>query len=341
MQGKNILLTGVTGYLGSHTAIKLLNQGYQVKGTLRDKKKEQHIRDVIAEHSNKTENLSFHQIDLLDSIEDWKKAIEGTDAIIHIASPFPTSLPKNENDLIIPAKKGTLNILQSATELGVPKVVMTSSSGAVVYGNKKNGTFSENDWTKVENRNDTTPYFRSKTIAEQEAWDFVKNTPNAPELVTILPGAILGPIIDKNDFGTSANLVKKMLDGSMPAMPKIGFGTVDVRSVADAHIKALENPNANGNRYLCANGYLTFKDIADILRNDYPNKKIPSKELPDFLVKLFSLFDKETKPILNDLNSKRLLDTSKILKDLDWKPISLQQSVKDTAKSLINLNFVK
>ena len=341
MQGKNILLTGVTGYLGSHTTIELLNRGYNVIGTLRSKKKEQHITEVISKHSDKTENLSFHQIDLLDSVEDWKKAMRGIDGIFHIASPFPTSLPKNENDLIAPAKKGTLNILKSATELGIPKVVMTSSAGTVVYGNTKNGTFSEKDWTNVKNRNDTTPYFRSKTIAEQEAWKFVKNTPNAPELVTVLPGAILGPIIDKNDFGTSANLVKKMMDGSMPAMPKIGFETVDVRSVADAHIKAFENQKANGNRYLCANGYLTFKDIATILRNEYPKKKIPSKELPNFLVKFFSFFDKETKPILNDLNSKRLLETSKIIIDLDWKPIPLEQSVKDTASSLIKLKFVK
>ncbi len=341
MQGKNILLTGVTGFLGSHTTIELLNRGYQVRGTLRDQNKQHHIKEVIGKHSNKTENLSFYQIDLLDSYKDWKKAMESIDAIIHIASPFPTSLPKNEDDLIIPAKKGTLNILKAATELEIPKVIMTSSSGAVVYGNKKNATFSEKDWTNVQNKNDTTPYFRSKTIAEKEAWNFVKKTPGAPELVTILPGAILGPIIDKNDFGTSANLVKKMMDGSMPAMPKIGFETVDVRSVADAHIKALENPKANGNRYLCANGYLAFKDIADILRKEYPNKKIPSKELPNFLVKLFSVFDKDTKPILNDLNSRRLLDTSNILKELDWKPISLEQSVKDTAQSLLNLNFVK
>ncbi|MDW7693039.1 aldehyde reductase [Flammeovirgaceae bacterium SG7u.111] len=341
MQGKNILLTGVTGYLGSHTTIELLNRGYNVIGTLRNKKKKHHITEVISNYSDKTENLSFYQIDLLDSVDDWKKAMKGIDGIFHIASPFPTSLPKNENDLIAPAKKGTLNILQSATELGIPKVVMTSSSGAVVYGNKKNGAFSEKDWTNVENRTDTTPYFRSKTIAEKEAWNFVKNTPNAPALVTILPGAILGPIIDKNDFGTSANLVKKMMDGSMPAMPKIGFEMVDVRSVADAHIIALENQKANGNRYLCANGYLAFKDIADILRNEYPKKKIPSKELPDFLVKLFSLFDKETKPILNDLNSKRLLETTKITIDLGWEPLPLKQAVKDTAKSLIDLNFFK
>lgn len=341
MQGKNILLTGVTGYLGSHTTIKLLNRGYNVVGTLRNKKKEQHISEVISNHSDKTENLSFYQIDLLDSVDDWKKAMKGIDGIFHIASPFPTSLPKNENDLIEPAKKGTLNILQSATELGIPKIVMTSSAGAVVYGNKKNGAFSEKDWTNIENRNDTTPYFRSKTIAEKEAWKFVKNTPNAPELVTILPGAILGPIIDKNDFGTSANLVKKMMDGSMPAMPKIGFETVDVRSVADAHIKAFENQKANGNRYLSANGFLAFKDIATILRKEYPEKKIPTKELPNLLVKLFSFIDKETKPILNDLNSKRLLKTSKILKDLNWKPIPLEQSVKDTARSLIDLKIVK
>lgn len=258
-----------------------------------------------------------------------------------MASPFPTRLPKNENDLILPARSGALNIIKAATELGIPKMVMTSSAGAVVYGTHKRGTFNESDWTDVGNKKDTTPYFRSKTIAEREAWNFIRNKKGRTELVTILPGAIIGPIIDPNDYGTSANLVKKLMDGSMPAMPKIGFEMVDVRSVADAHIKALESSVANGNRYLCANGYLTFKDMADILRKGFPDRRIPAKELPDPLVRMFSLFDQETKPILNELGSRRLLNTSKIKNELQWLPISLQSSILETAKSLIDLNFIK
>ncbi|WP_235271006.1 aldehyde reductase [Flavobacterium sp. 316] len=331
----------MTGFLGSHTTIQLLNKGYQVKGTLRDKKRAESIREIIAKHTTNIDNLTFYEINLSDSEEKWTKAMTEIDYVIHIASPFPTTLPKNEDDIILPAKNGTLNILKSATKAKVKRVVLTSSTGAVVYGERKNGEFSEEDWTNIKNLNDTTPYFRSKTIAEKAAWDFVNANQNASELVTILPGAILGPILDKDDYGTSANLVKKMMDGSMPAMPKIGFEMADVRAVADAHIKALENPNASGKRYLCANGYMEFKDIAEILREEFPNDKIPSKTLPNFMVKLFSIFDKETKSILNDLGAKRTINNSKIKKELNWNPISLQVSVKDTAHSLKNLKIVK
>ncbi len=341
MQYKNIVLTGVTGYLGSHTTIQLLNKGYHVKGTLRDLSRSDSIRDIIAKHSANSNRLTFAAVDLLDPLSKWEDIMDEMDAVVHIASPFPTTLPKEGNDIILPAKNGTLNVLKAATKAGVKKVVMTSSSGAAVYGERKNGIFSEKDWTNSANKNDTTPYFRSKTIAEKCAWEYIDKTDNTPELVTILPGAILGPILDKSDYGTSANLVKKMMDGSMPAIPKIGFEMVDVRSVAEAHIKALENPDMSGKRYLCANGYMELKDIAGILRKEYPNYKIPSKTLPDFLVRLFSHFDKETKPILNDLGAKRLIDSSRINKALDWRPIALRQSVKATAESLINLNIIK
>ena len=337
---KKVLLTGVTGFLGSHTTIQLLNKGYEVIGTLRDVKRSETIKEIIAKHTKNINHLSFYEINLSDSTDKWKVAMKGVDYIVHIASPFPTVLPKHENDIILPAKNGTLNILKAATASGVKRVVVTSSTGSVVYGERKNGTFTEKDWTNVSNKKDTTPYFRSKTIAEKSAWDYVKNNKNAPELVTILPGAILGPILDKSDYGTSANLIKKLMDGSMPAMPRIGFEMVDVRAVADAHIKALESPNASGNRYLCTSGYMEFKGLAKILKKEFPNSKIPSKTLPNFMVKLFSTFDKETKPILNDLGTKRLVDNSKIKKELNWSPISLTESIKTTAQSLIDLNII-
>ncbi len=341
MQNRKVLLTGVTGFLGSHTTIQLLKKGYSVKGTLRDLNRRERIENIIKKHNAKLENLSFEVIDLSDSLDKWKEAMVGVDFVVHIASPFPTTLPKDENELILPAKNGTLNILKAARYAGVRRVVMTSSSGAAVYGDRKNGIFSEKSWTNVANKSDTTPYFRSKTIAEQAAWDYVNAEQNTIELATILPGAILGPVLDKNDYGTSANLVKKMMDGSMPALPKIGFEMVDVRSVADAHLKALEHPSAKGNRYLCTNGYLQLKDISKILRKEFPKYKIPSSTLPDFAVRLFSLLDKETRPILNDLGAKRLIDSSKIRNELGWKPISLTSSVIDTAESLIQLKIVQ
>lgn len=340
MQTKKVLITGITGFLGSHTAIAFLNKGYEVVGTLRNLERKNSVEDIINKHSSNTQLLSFREIDLESSEKEWVGVMENVDYVIHIASPFPTTLPKTDNEIVTPAKQGTLNVLKAATQSKVKKVIITSSSGAVVYGKKKIGLFTEEDWTDVSNYDDTTPYFRSKTIAEQAAWHYVGTTPNAPELVTILPGAILGPILE-NDFGTSANLVKKLLDGSMPAMPKIGYELVDVRSVASAFILAVENEKANGNRFLCANGFLTFSDIANILREKYPERKIPKSTLPDFVVKLFSNIDKETKPILNDLNTKRQIDNSKIKTTLHIDFIDLKKSVLDCAESLIIQKVIK
>ncbi|MEA5137496.1 SDR family oxidoreductase [Arcicella rigui] len=339
MQNKKVLITGITGFLGSHTAIAFLKKGYAVVGTIRNFSRKEAIKKTIVEHTNNGNMLSFVEIDLASPQADWDKALTNIDYVVHIASPFPTTLPKSDDELIIPAKQGTLNVLNAATKAGVKRVVITSSSGAAVYGNKKVGIFTEKDWTNIANLKDTTAYFRSKTIAEKAAWDFVKQIPNAPELVSILPGAILGPVLEK-DFGTSANIVKKLLDGSMPAMPKIGYEMVDVRSVAQAFINAIEIEEAKGERFLCTNGYLTFSDIAKILKDKYPTKKIPSGTLPNFMVRFFSNIDKETKPILNDLETSRKVDNSKIKKLLKWQPIELEKAVVDTAESLLKQGII-
>ena len=339
MKSKKVLLTGITGFVGSHTAIQLLDKGYEVVGTLRNKKRQASIEKIIQKHATRTDLLSFVEIDLGAPLEKWQTIMQEVDYVLHIASPFPTKLPKHENDLVLPAKNGTLNILKAATFNKVQRVVMTSSTGAAAYGKKKIGEFTEKDWTDITNKKDTTPYFRSKTVAEKAAWDYVNSTANAPELVTILPGAILGPVLEK-DFGTSANIIKKMMDGSMPALPKIGFALVDVRSVADAHIKALETPKVAGNRYLCANDFLEFKEIAQILKAGYPERKIPRKILPNFMVRLFSNIDPETKPVLLDLGAKRVVNHAKISQELNWQPIPIKQSVLDCANSLIDLNLI-
>ena len=339
IKSKKVLLTGITGFVGSHTAIQLLEKGYEVIGTLRNKQRQNAIEQVIQKHTTQTNQLSFVEIDLGAPLEKWQKTMQGVDYVLHIASPFPTKLPKNENDLILPAKNGTLNILKAATHQRVKRVIITSSTGAAAYGKRKVGEFTEKDWTDITNKKDTTPYFRSKTGAEQAAWEYENNTPNASELVTILPGAILGPVLEK-DFGNSANIVKKMLDGSMPALPRIGFEVVDVRSVANAHIKALETPEAAGNRYLCTNGFLEFKEIAQILRANYPKRKIPKTVLPNFMVRLFSNIDPETKPVLLELGTRRTVNHRKIKEELRWDPISAKQSVLDCANSLMELNIV-
>lgn len=342
MSNKRILLTGISGFLGSHTAIQLLEKGYEVVGTIRNLHRANSIKSIIGQHTNSAHNLKIVEADL-NKNELWNELTKNIDFVQHIASPFPRVLPKNESELIEPAKNGVLNILKASSANGVKRVVITSSLASVVYGKSKSetsNTFNENSWTDETNKKDTTPYIRSKTIAEKTAWEFIKNNTSGLQLVTVLPGAILGPVLEE-DFGTSANLVIKTLDGSSPAVPKIGFDIIDVRSVADLLIKAMELPNAANQRYIASSGYLTFKEVAAILKKHYPGRKIPSKELPDFIVKLFSNFETSLKPILIDLGIKRKIDNSKAFKELNWKPLPAEEAVLSCAKSVIELGIVK
>lgn len=341
-KSKKVLLTGVTGFLGSHTTIQLLEKGYQVLGTMRDLSRSEAIRNVIAVHTDKVDNLSFAQADLSDD-SVWQDLAKGVDYIQHIASPFPRVLPKREEDLIEPAKRGTLSIMEAAAANRVKRVVLTSSTGSIMYGKEKdqrNRTFTEADWTDVTNKKDSTPYFRSKTIAEKAAWDFIKQDQSGLELSTVCPGAILGPVLEK-DFGTSANLIIKTMDGSAPAMPKIGFDTVDVRSVADLLIRAMESPKAANQRYIGSAGYLSFMNVANILREAYPNHKIPKYYLPNFAVRLYANIDPSLKPVLLDLGTERKLDHSKAKQDLGWQPIDNQEAVLACAESVIELGLLK
>ena len=338
---KKVLLTGVSGFLGSHTAIQLLEKGYAVTGTLRSMKRAGEIEDMIARHTSKVGALKFAEADLLDG-QIWNELTKGTDFVQHVASPFPREFPRHEQDLIRPAREGALNVLKAASSNGVKRVVLTSSIAAVMYGRekgKRSAVYNESNWTDVTNRKDTTPYYRSKTLAERAAWDFMINDKSGMELVSVCPGAILGPVLER-DFGTSANMVIKMLDGSMPAFPKLGFEIVDVRSVADLLIRAMEMPRAANQRFLATAGYISFAEIATILRKAYPKRKIPSMLVPSFLVELFSMFDKTLKPILADLGATRTADHSKALHMLQWQPIPNEEAVLSCARSVIGLKIV-
>lgn len=339
---KKVLLTGITGFLGSHTAIQLLEKNYEVIGTLRSLKRAESIKTTIAKHTDKIQNLTLVEAELNDE-RIWQKLTESVDYVQHIASPFPRELPKNEDELIIPAKQGVLNILKAASKNGVKRVVLTSSSSAILYGREKhdrNGIFDETTWTDVTNSADTTPYFRSKTIAEKAAWDFIAHDTSGMELATVLPGAILGPVLEE-DFGTSANIVIKALDGTMPAVPKIGFDMVDVRSVAELLILAMEKPQAANQRYAGSAGFMTFKDVIEVLRSGFPNRKFPSMVLPDFAVRLFSNFDKTLQPILIDLSVQRKLSNVKAVNQLGWHPLSNKEAILSCAKSVLELGIVK
>ncbi len=342
MDQQKVLLTGVTGFLGSHTAIQLLNKGYKVTGTLRSLKRIDSIKEVISKHTDKIENLNFAKADLEDK-DVWFELTKNIDYVQHVASPFPSKLPKHEDDLIIPAKHGTLNILKAAAENKVKRVVMVSSSSAIQYGKTKeelNKTFSEEDWTDINNLKDTTPYFRSKTIAEKAAWDFMQEDRSGMELTTILPGVILGKVLE-DDFGTTASIIIKILDRSLPAVPKIGFEIVDVTSLANLLLIAMEAPQAAGNRYIAAAGYLTFKEIAQLLKQKYPERKISTRELPNIIARFLSIFETSLKPILLELGVTRNLKIDKAVKELQWRPVPAKDAVIACAKSVIEQGIVK
>lgn len=342
MDQQKVLLTGVTGFLGSHTAIQLLNNGYKVTGTLRDLSRVDSIKEAIGKYTERLDNLSFAQADLNDD-KVWVELTKGIDFVLHVASPFPRELPKHEDDLIIPAKQGTLAILKAAAENKVKRVVMVSSSSAIQYGKTKeelSRTFSEEDWTDVKNLKDTTPYFRSKTIAERAAWDFIKQDKSGMELTTILPGVILGKVLEE-DFGTTANIVIKILDKSLPAVPKIGFEIVDVESLSDLLLKAMVAPQAAGNRYIAAAGYLTFKEIAQLLKQHYPERKISTRELPNILARFIAIFEASLKPILLELGVTRKLKIDKAVKELHWQPVPVKEAVLACAKSVFEQGIVK
>ncbi|NIJ52656.1 SDR family oxidoreductase [Dyadobacter arcticus] len=339
---RKVLLTGITGFVGSHTAIQLLQKGYQVIGTLRDMKRADSIKRVLAQHTSHTDNLSFEEADIQDE-SIWQKLMTGVDYVQHIASPFPKVMPKDENDLIIPARQGNINILSAASSCGVKRVVITSSTAAISYGQPKERRrriFDETDWTDLNHKDDITPYYKSKVIAEQAAWNFIKNDHSGLELSVVCPGLILGPLLEV-DFNASANVVIKLLDGSMPALPQMGFDMVDVRSIASLLILAMEQPQAANQRYIGSAGYLAFSEMAGVLKKTYPKMKIPSRRLPNFLVHILSFFDSTLEPVLLDLGTERKMNNSKAANELSWKPIKPEEAVLSSAASILQLGIVK
>jgi len=337
---EKVLVTGISGFLGSHTAIQLLEKGYQVTGTLRDLKRADELRATIARYTGNIKDLTFAQAELSDE-NVWMDLTKGIDYIQHIASPFPPTMPKNDDELVAPARAGVLNILKAAAANKVKRVVLTSASSTVLHGKPKgheNGTFDETVWANENNLADITPYYRSKIIAEKAAWNFIEHDHSGLQLVTVLPGAMLGPALEQ-DYGNSAAIVLKMLNGSLPAIPQISFDIADVRSVADLLILAMEKPEASNQRFLATSGFLSMKDIADILRQKYPGRKIPSSKLPIWLTHVLGWFDKSIQPVLLDLGKERKADSSKARNMLGWKPIDKKEAALACAESLISLRL--
>lgn len=341
MAGK-ILVTGASGFIAMQTILKLFEAGYDVRGTVRSMAKADALRDALRPHTPLADTIDIVEADL-DADAGWTSAAEGCDFVQHIASPLPTRLPDDAMDLIRPARDGALRVLKAARQAGVKRVVMTSSVAAIGYGwgDKRPDLMTENHWSNANNIKDNTAYARSKTIAEKAAWDWLKTDGGDMELATINPGLVLGPVMS-SDFSTSVEVVTQIMSGKLPAVPKLAFVITDVRDVALAHLRAMERPEAAGQRHIIADKTVKFTDLADWLREAFPShaKKIPSGELPNWLVKLLSNVNPILKQVVPELGKTRAFDNTRMRTVLGVEPTDAKASAIASATDLIRLGVV-
>lgn len=342
---EKVLLTGASGFIAKHTLLQLLFEGYSVRGTVRSLAKGEAIRKDLAGHLDEDalSRLEFAEADL-NSSKGWDQACIGCGAVVHMASPFPLASPRHEDELIVPARDGTLRVLKAAKAAGVGRVVLTSSFAAVGYGlaRGETGTIREDRWTDVSSA-DNSAYTKSKTVAEKAAWDFLEKDGAGMELVALNPTLVLGPLLAKADLGASVTLIAKMMKGEFPGYPRMGFGVVDVRDVAQYHAKAVSQPGVAGMRFILSNDFMGLGDVVRILK-DYVGpayrKKLPKFGLPDIMVRLAALADRDVRDNLFELGKVRSLDGSKAPAMFGITPRTSKTAITDCADSLISHGLV-
>jgi nucleoside-diphosphate-sugar epimerase len=337
MTTQTILVTGGSGFVGSHVIVQLLEAGHTVRTTVRKLTREPEVRAMLAAQGvDPGDRLSFFAADL-ESDAGWAEAVAGCDYVQHVASPFPLTQPKDEQELIRPAVEGTLRVLRAARDAGVKRVVLTSSFAAIGYGHGSRKTpYTEADWTDV-NGPAVQPYMKSKTLAERAAWDFVADEGKGLELVVVNPVGIFGPALN-NDLSTSIELVKQMMTGAIPGTPALYFGVIDVRDVASLHILAMTEPRAAGERFLAVAGKsLSLHDMAVIL-NRRLGTAIP-RNLPSWLVRILALFNPLARESVPRLGIKGEGSNAKA-KALGWEPRSNEEAIVASGESLQKLGLV-
>jgi nucleoside-diphosphate-sugar epimerase len=340
---QTVLVTGGSGFIGTHCILQLLAAGHQVRTTIRNLKREGDVRAMLKVGGAEPRNrLSFFAADL-ENDAGWREAVAGCDFVLHVASPLPPSVPKHEDELIVPAREGTLRVLRASRDAGVKRVVVTSSFAAIGYGHKvREMPFNETDWTDP-NGDDVAPYTKSKTLSERAAWDFLSKEGGSLELSVVNPVAVFGPVMGP-DYSASILLVQRMMDGAMPGTPQLYFGAVDVRDVADLHLRAMTHPAAKGERFLAVAGdFLSMLDIAKILKSRMGTsaKQVPTRQLPNWVVRLGSLRDPAIKLILPELGKRKNATNEKARRLLAWSPRSNEESLVATAQSLVGLGLLK
>jgi nucleoside-diphosphate-sugar epimerase len=337
-----ILVTGGTGFIACHTILQLLGESHRVRTTIRSLTRKADVRGMLKQGgAEPSEQLSFFAADL-ENDAGWPEAVAGCDYVLHVASPFPPHVPKHEDELIVPAREGALRVLRASRDARVRRVVFTSSFAAIGYGHAPQKTpFDETNWTDTSG-NDVTAYVKSKTLAERAAWDFIAKEGGALELSVVNPVAVFGPVL-RPDFSTSVLLIQRLMTGAVPGSPSLSFGVVDVRDIADLHIRAMTHPAAKGERFLGAAGnFMLIHDMAKVLKNRMgeAGKKVPTRQLPNWLVRIAALRDPAVKQILPELGKLKSGSNEKAKRLLGWEPRSNEEAIVATAESLLRLGLL-
>jgi nucleoside-diphosphate-sugar epimerase len=335
-----ILVTGVSGYVGKWCAVKLLEKGYRVRGTVRSKSKAQQVNDTIVRllGAEAAARLDLVEADLL-SDAGWPAALSGVSAVMHTATVVRADEPRDPNIVVRPAIEGTERVLRMAHAAGITRVIITSSIATVGYGHGHTTgrrTYDETYFTNLEGMRWKWAYCIGKTKAEQAAWAYAKA--NGMELTTIHPGAIIGPALD-SDASVSVGMVSGLLQNATPALPSNGYSIIDVRDVADMHVAALEKPEAIGQRYLATAEYVPFPKVADILREAYPDRKIAKASVPDWIIRIVAMFGGPARQIINDIGNEKVFDGRKGEALMGHPYITAKKTILDTAESVDRLGL--
>jgi dihydroflavonol-4-reductase len=339
MSGEMVLVTGGSGFVGAHCILQLLDADYTVRTTVRSLASEPAVRAMLGTRGA-TDALSFVAAELT-SDAGWAAAVAGCTYVLHVASPFPISQPKDENDLIVPAREGAVRVLRAARDAGVRRVVMTSSFAAIGYGTSVSGRpFTEEDWTDPTAK--VSAYVKSKTLAERAAWQFIEGEGRGLELAVVNPVAIFGPALGPK-LSTSVELVGRMLNGAVPGLPRVSYTMVDVRDVADLHLRAMTNPAARGERFLAVAGApMGVPDMARVMRERMgaAASRVPTRVLPNWLMRLGALFSPELRDVASRLGHVSEASNEKARRVLGWAPRSNEEALMASAQSLVDLGLV-
>ena len=337
-----VLVTGATGFIAGHVIVQLLEAGHEVRGTARSVSRATPLNTILGDYAGRPVNIEIVEADL-NSDAGWAEAVAGMDYVQHVASPFPATIPKDPDELIRPARDGALRVLKASKAAGVKRVVMTSSMAAIAYGwgDQRPDPLTEAHWSNPDNLKDNTAYTRSKTIAERAAWDYVNGDGQGLELAVINPSAVLGPVMS-GDLSGSLEILTQLMTGKVPASPRVGFCVVDVRDVADAHVRAMTAPEAAGERFLAAGRFLWMAEVADILRENFPDyrRKLPKGTLPDWVLRAMTLINPPARQLIPELGRERNCSNAKAKQVLGWTPRPEEEAIIEGAQSLIDLNVI-